>query len=87
MQGLAKAAFVATALCALVCIVAYIALAIYLATHRPANPEGIFCWPMNAGGLIFVTRGETVLSAMLRYAAFITMVIAVVLDLSLRSRR
>jgi hypothetical protein len=87
MQRLAKAAFVTTACSALVCIAAYIALAIYLATHRPAFPEGIFCWPMKAAGLIYVTRYETVISATLRYAAFIATVIAVALDLSLRPRR
>jgi hypothetical protein len=84
---LAKAAFVATTLCALLCIAAYIAFAVYLATHRPSYPEGIFCWPMSANGLIFVTRDDTIIRTALRYAAFMAAVAAVALDLLLRSRR
>jgi hypothetical protein len=86
-MSLAKAAFVATTLCALACIAAYIAFAVYLATHRPTSPAGIFCWPMSANGLIFVTQDDTMIRAALRYAAFIAAAAAVALDLALRSRR
>jgi hypothetical protein len=87
MQPLAKAAFVATTLCALFCIAAYIAFAVYLATHRPTSPAGIFCWPMSANGVVFLTWGDTIVRTALRYAAFIAAAAAVALDLALRSRR
>ena len=83
---LAKAAYVAATLCALLCIAAYIALAVYLAAHRPAVPGGIFCWPMSANGLVYLTREDTIIRTALRYAAFIAAAGAVALDLALRRR-
>lgn len=87
MQPPARTAFIATTLCALLCIAAYIAFAVYLATHRPTDPGGIFCWPMSANGVVFLTWGDTIIRTALRYAAFISTAAAVALDLATRPRR
>jgi hypothetical protein len=86
MPRVAKPAFVVAAICALLCIAAYILFAIYLETHRPRFPEGLNCWPVKAVGLVFTTRDESVLNHGLKYTAFVVALMAVALDV-LRTRR
>jgi hypothetical protein len=83
----AKDAFVAAAFSALVCGGAYILFAIYLDSHRPRFPEGLNCWPVKVIDLVFVTRAESLISDILKYAGFVATFIAVVLDISSRRRR